>query len=206
MPLTLNVPSTPVEPITEMLYGIPVTDPYRWLEEQNSLRTRRWLEEQTAYTRAYLDAIPCRGRVRNRVSELLSCEAVSEPLNVGNRYVFMKRAAHEERPAIMMREGDAGEDVRLVEPAERDEGGTLAVNILNISSDARYLAYSVRYGGEDSCAVEIFDVYRRTTLPDRLPRGLCRGLAFLPEGNGFYYVHGAMGTSLPHLWALTWHA
>src|SRR5260221_2406991 len=101
----------------------------------------------------------------------------------------MKRAAHEERPAIMMREGDAGEDVRLVEPAERDEGGTLAVNILNISSDARYLAYSVRYGGEDSCAVGIFDVYRRTNLPDRLTRGLLLRLCFSSAGNVVYYVH-----------------
>jgi len=61
MPLTLNPPpSTPIEPVTDVLHGVPITDPYRWLEDQNSPRTRQWLKDQATYTRAYLDAIPGR--------------------------------------------------------------------------------------------------------------------------------------------------
>src|SRR5258708_8474652 len=71
-------PFTPPEPVTEILHGVPITDPYRWLEDQNSPRTRKWLEEQTAYTRAYLDAIPGRKRIRKRVEELLTEFARSE--------------------------------------------------------------------------------------------------------------------------------
>jgi prolyl oligopeptidase len=206
MPLTLNPPPpTPVEPVTEMLHGVPVTDPYRWLEDQTSPRTRKWIGEQTTYARGYLDAIPGRERVRNRVKELLAVEVVSEPWKVGNRYFFLKRVAHQERPVIMMREGEAGEDIPLADPAERDAEGTLTVGILNISNDGRHLAYSVRCGGEDTCAVEFFDVNREVTLPDRLPRGLWRGLAFSPDGSGFYYSHEPLGSLNLHSPSVSWH-
>src|SRR5712692_7407706 len=101
MPLTLNPPpSTPVDPVTEVLHGVSVTDPYRWLEDQNSPRTREWLEEQTAYTRAHLDAIPGREKIRKRVEELLAVEVVSEPWKVGNRYFYSKRSSYQEQPVI----------------------------------------------------------------------------------------------------------
>ncbi len=50
-------PHSPVEPVTDVLHGVSVTDPYRWLEDQDSPRTRAWIEEQTRYARAYLDSI-----------------------------------------------------------------------------------------------------------------------------------------------------
>jgi len=51
----------------EVLHGVEITDPYRWLEDQNSPRTRAWIEEQTAYARSYLDAIPGREQIRQRL-------------------------------------------------------------------------------------------------------------------------------------------
>ena len=59
-------PYTPVDPVTEVFHGVAVTDPYRWLEDQDSERTRRWIKEQTNYARSYLDAIP--GRAASRLS------------------------------------------------------------------------------------------------------------------------------------------
>src|SRR5260221_7602310 len=101
MPLIVNPPPpTPVDPVTEVLHGVSVTDPYRWLEDQDSPRTRKWLEEQTAYTRAYLDAIPGRERIRKRIEQLLAVEVVSAPAKVGNRYFFLKRGAYQEQSEI----------------------------------------------------------------------------------------------------------
>ena len=68
MPLiTRPAPLTRVEPVTEMLHGVRVTDPYRWLEDQTSPRTREWIFEQTQYARSYLDAIGGRERIRERI-------------------------------------------------------------------------------------------------------------------------------------------
>src|SRR5882762_10638636 len=91
-------PATPIEPVTEVLHGVEITDPYRWLEDQNSPRTRKWIEEQTAYTRAYLDAIPGRDRIPNRVGELLADkDVISDPWHIGNRYFFLKRQQNGEQ-------------------------------------------------------------------------------------------------------------
>src|SRR5713226_3678651 len=99
MALTLSpLPPTPAEPVVEILHGFAVTDPYRWLEDQDSPRTRKWLEAQTTYARAYLDAIPHRDRIRKRVEELLAVEVISEPWKVGNRYFFGKRVAGAQQP------------------------------------------------------------------------------------------------------------
>lgn len=206
MPLTLNPPPpTPVEPVTEVLHGVSVTDPYRWLEDQNSPRTRRWLEEQTAYTRAYFDAIPRRDLVQKRVSELLSTSAVAEPWNVGDRYFFLRRHENQQQPVIVMREGLFGDETILVDPTVRANGSSTAVAIACISPDGRFLAYRVRQGGTDHSALEILDVHRNTVLPDRLPEGFCTGVAFVPDASGFYYSHRELHDPRPNYRAVFWH-
>lgn len=206
MPLTLDPPPpTPVEPVTEVLHGVTVTDPYRWLEDQNSPHTRQWLEEQTVYSRAYLKSIPGRERIRKRVEDLLATEVISEPQQIGERFFFLKRTSHQEQPVIAMREGKAGEDIVLIDPAERSEGPTTAVRVLTISNDGQLLAYAVRRGGEDACAVEFFDIERRQVLSDALPHGFCDGLVFAQGRQGFYYSHVPVTAEHPYYRAVYWH-
>jgi len=205
MPLVLNPPPTPVEPVTEVLHGVPITDPYRWLEDQNSPRTRKWVEEQTAYTRGYLDAIPGRERVRKRVSELLSTPIVPDFWSVGDRHFFLRRHEHRQQPVIVMRDGLFGEETILVDPAARGCGASTAVSIGAISSDGHFLAYFVRHGGTDHSALEILDIERNVVLPDRLPQGYCSGFAFAPDGTGFFYCHRELQDSRPNYRAAFWH-
>ena len=189
-PVVAAPPPTPVEPVTETLHGVEITDPYRWLEDQDSPRTRAWIDEQSVYARAYFDAVLGREQIRERVRELLAFkEVISEPWNVGDRYFFLKRQEGREQPVIVMRNGLFGEETVLVDPALRATGTSTAVSIVAISHDARFLAYSVRQGGTDHSALEILDIERNTVLPDRLPEGFCTGFVFAPDGTGFYYSH-----------------
>ncbi len=181
-------PPTPIEPVTDILHGVAVTDPFRWLEDSSSPRTRRWLEEQTAYTRSYFDGIPGRERIRRRTDELIATEMVSDPWKVGNRYFFLKRGARQDQPVIMMREGRDGENVILVEPTLRHGGSSASIKIVTISHDGRMLAYGVRNGGEDSLLVEFLDLDHRQVLPDRVPRGFLSGLILSSDGRGIYYA------------------
>jgi prolyl oligopeptidase len=199
-------PPTPVEPVTEILHGIEITDPYRWLEDQNSPSTRKWLDEQAAYTRTYFDAIPDRAHIRKRVGELLALkEVISEPWNVGDRYFFLKHQDDMEQPVIVMRDGLFGPDTVLVDPAQRGSGNSVAVSIVTISADGRFLAYSVRQGGTDHSALEILDLERNAVLPDRLPEGFSTGFVFAPDGTGFYYSHRAVRDLRPNYKAAFWH-
>src|SRR5262245_61914543 len=130
-------PFTPAEPVTEILHGVPVTDPYRWLEEQDSPRTREWLEQQRCYAHAYLRSIPGRDRIRARIREFLAVETYDSLRKVGNRYFFRKRLPEQQQPCIYMREGADGEDQLLIDPGARGTGGYTAVKPLRVSHDGR---------------------------------------------------------------------
>jgi prolyl oligopeptidase len=199
-------PQTPTDPITEVLHGVEIVDQYRWLEDQNSPATRKWIEEQTAYARTYLNAIPDRDVIRGRVEQLLALkEIISEPWNVADRYFFLKRQRNGEQPVIVMRNGLFGDEAVLVDPASRSTGPSTAVAITAISPDGRFMAYSVRQGGTDHSALEILDIERETVLPDHLPDGFCTGFAFASDGSGFYYSHRQLGDPRPNYRAAFWH-
>ncbi|HYT20937.1 MAG TPA: prolyl oligopeptidase family serine peptidase, partial [Candidatus Polarisedimenticolia bacterium] len=199
-----STPAFPlVELVTDLYHGIEVVDPYRWLEDSESPRTRQWLAEQDKLWRSYLEGTPEREQIRQRIAQLLNVETCEVPRTAGHRQFFRKRAADQEQPCIYMREGDEGEDILLIDPTKRDK--FTAVNIVAISKDGEFLACEVRHGGEHSCAIEILDVDRRETLPDKLPRGHRRAFFFASDAKSFFYIQEFLSSPLPIEHALFEH-
>ena len=190
-------PPSAVEPVTEILHGVSVTDPYRWLEEQDSARTRRWIEEQTRYARSYLDNLPGRQKIRERIREFLAVETYDSVQKAGNRYFFRKRLPEQEQPSIYLREGADGEDRLLLDPAQLGTGNYTAVKPLRVSPDGRLLLYEIKQGGERTGTFALLEIETRTMLADVLPRGYLRGFAFAPDGNSFCYVHEPVDSNRP---------
>jgi prolyl oligopeptidase len=205
MTSTINrQPPTQIDPVTDILHGVAITDPYRWLEE-DSLQTRKWLKEQEAYTRTYLGSMPGRDCIRKRVEELMAIEIVSEPWKMGHRYFYLKRGSHQEQAVITVRDDDSGEEIVIVDPATRGEGSAVSVNIANISPEGSILAFGVRHDGADFQSIEFLDIEKRQILPDRLPNGLGYGLVFLPEGKRFCYSREVCDSPRPHHRAVCLH-
>jgi prolyl oligopeptidase len=198
-------PHSPIKVVTEILHGVAITDPYRWLEDQESPQTRAWIEEQTRYAHAYLDSIPGRERIRDRIRELLDVETYDSLQKVGNRYFFRKRLVGQEQPCICFREGRDGSDQVLVNPKLRGTGPYTAVRPVRISPDGRFLLYEVKQGGERTGTFELLDIEIRTSLPDCLPRGYLRGFAFAPDSRAFYYVHEPLNSRRQHHQAVYKH-
>jgi prolyl oligopeptidase len=196
--LALAPPFTAIEPVAEVLHGVTITDPYRWLEDQDSPQTRHWIQEQTRYARSYLDQIPGREKIRERIREFLAVETYDSLQKAGNRYFFRKRLPDQEQPCIYMRVGVDGQDQLLIDPAERGTGKYTAVKPVRASHDGRLLLYEVKQGGERAGTFELFDVESGRTLPDILPRGYLRGFAFAPDGKSFCYVHELAEAKGPH--------
>jgi prolyl oligopeptidase len=198
-------PLSRVESVVDVLHGVPVTDPYRWLEDENSRQTRAWIKEQTQYARAYLDAIPGRERIRERVRELVDVETYDSFFKSGTRYFFRKRLPGQEQPSIHFRESADSDDQLLVDPAARGTGNHTAVKPIRISPDGSMLLYEVKQGGERMGTFEILDVATRKTLSDSLPHGYLRGFAFAPDAKSFYYVHEATNAKRPFYRAALHH-
>jgi prolyl oligopeptidase len=198
-------PRSAVEPVTELLHGVSVTDPYRWLEDQDSPSTRAWIEEQSRYARSCLDSIAGRERIRARIREFLAVETYDSLQIAGGRYFFRKRLPDQEQPCIYVREGADGQDRLLINPLERGTGKYTSVKPFRVSPDGRLLLYEVKEGGERTGTFELLEIETRKRLSDLLPRGYLRGFAFAPDGKSFYYVHEAVGTTRPFFRAAYHH-
>ena len=201
----VNPPQSIVDPVTEILHGVAIQDPYRWLEDQTSPRTRDWLEEQGAYLRGYLGSIPSLEHIKQRVEELLAVESISALWDVRGRYFFSRRLPGQEQSVIVMRNGLFGRETILLDPSTRTGGASTAVGIAAISEDCHFLAYSVRQGGTDHSSIEIFDIQKNQVLPDRLSEGFCTGFMFAPDSSGFYYSHRELHDPRPNYRAVVRH-
>lgn len=89
----LRPPATRVDVVTDRMHGIDIPDPYRWLEDQQSPETREWIGAQNAYTRAVLDAVPGRERLRAQVEKVYRSDFQSAPIVRNGRYFFRRRSA-----------------------------------------------------------------------------------------------------------------
>jgi prolyl oligopeptidase len=190
-------PHSVVDPVTDIIHGVTVTDPYRWLEEQDSPRTRQWLQEQNTFAREYLDGIPGRDGIRARIEEFLQIETYDSLLVGQGRYFFRKRLPYQEQPCIYMREGRNGEDRLLVDPADNGSSQYTAVKPIALSPDGNILAYEVKEGGERAGRLEFFDVKTGNRLPDSLPKAYLRAFAFAADSQSFFYSQDPLDQKTP---------
>src|SRR5271157_858772 len=186
-------PPTKVDPVTETLHGVKITDPYRWLEDQNSPATREWLAAQDKYARSYLDAIAGRDTLRAKFEALLKIDSVGTPKLRHGRYFFSRRLAGEDRASLIVRQGYTGKDEVLVDPQTATDDATTSVRYQGISNDGSLVSIGLRHGGEDEVSVRLLDVDSRQYLPDALPRARYSGFDFKPDKSGFYYSRFTAG-------------
>jgi prolyl oligopeptidase len=184
----LMPPPTKSEPVTDDMHGVKITDPYRWLEDQNSPQTRQWLEAQEKYARAYLDALPGRAQMKSDFDKLLKIDSMSAPAVRNGRYFFSRRLANEDRASLCIREGFQGKDEVLVDPKMVTKDPTSSIHYQGISRDGSLIAYGIRKGGEDESEVHFIDVASRKPLADVIPRGRFMGFSIKADKSGVYYT------------------
>src|SRR5262249_30790751 len=101
-------PATRVDNVSETIHGANISDPYRWLEDQNSAETRSWIEAQDQYTESMLAKLPGRDQIHQRLEKLLKIDTITPPLQRGGRYFFYKRRADQNQPVVYMKQGSKG--------------------------------------------------------------------------------------------------
>jgi prolyl oligopeptidase len=190
VPAQTNQPRPPParrDDVREVLHGVEVVDPYRWLEDDRSAETRAWIDAQNRYAHALLDGRPGREAIRERLTALSRYDVQSVPQRRGERYFIQKRRVADDLSILYVREGLAGPDEVLLDPHPLSPDHSSDVEVSHISQDGRWVVYGLRRGGEDETELHVRDVARRADLPDVLPRGLYRGASLKPDGSGFYY-------------------
>jgi prolyl oligopeptidase len=188
-----NPPPTKAVPVMETLHGVQISDPYRWLENQDSPETRAWLAEQDKFARKFLDAVPGREKIRKSLEGLLKIDSLGAPALRNGRYFFSRRLAAEDRRSLLMRRGFKDNDEILVDPATISTDPTVSVSYWDITHDGGMIAIGIRKGGEDENEIRLMDVATRKMLPDTLPRGRYFAFTITPDKAGFYYARFVVG-------------
>ena len=176
-----------------MLHGVPVADPYRWLEDSDSPEVRAWDEAQTAETRALLDALPVLPALRARAKELLSVGYVGAPVSRaiaagGRRYFHTRREGAQEQAVLCVRDGVGGADRVLIDPAPMAADGTTTIDWWAVSRDGALVAWGLSEAGSEDSTLRVRDVATGQDLPDRIPHTRHASVAWLPDGKTFFYT------------------
>jgi len=180
-------PPTKRDNVTETVQGISISDPYRWLEDQNSPDTRAWIDAQNQYTRSFLDGLPTRAEISARLEQLVKVDTMSAPTERGGRYFYTERKADQDLSVLHMRQGLDGKDEVLLDPHPLSADHTTSVQTMGISNDGKILLYGIRLGGADETDVHVMNVDTRTDTADKLERARYSGTALTPGNKGFYY-------------------
>src|ERR1700743_20716 len=124
-------PKTEVKEVKEIVQGVEIVDPYRWLEDQNSPETRAWIDAQNAYTDGILSKLPGRDAIAKQVAGMIKVDTMTSPSVANNRYFFSKRQADQDQSALFVRKGLDGKDELLVDPLPLSPKHTVTVNLMN---------------------------------------------------------------------------
>src|SRR5271168_698859 len=183
-----KMPETRRDNVVDDYAGVKVTDPYRWLEDQNSPETRAWIDKENAYARAAIDKMPGRAAIEKRLSELMKIDAFGLPTERGGRVFYSKRLAEQDLSILYVRNGVNGKDEVLVDPHALSKDHTTSVNFEAFSLDGSIVAYGVREGGADEVAVHLMDAATRKEMGEGLPKADYLSMEIAPDNHGIYYT------------------
>jgi prolyl oligopeptidase len=172
----------------DVLHGVRVPDPFRWLEDGDAPEVQAWTEAQGRYAREILDALPGIAALRRRLGELFSIGTLSAPWIRGGRYFHERRDGSQEQPRLLVRDSLHGRDRVLLDPAAEAPDGAVALDWYYPDPSGRLVACGLSEGGSEKSVLRIRDVESGRDLPDRIPHTRACSLEWLPDGSGFFYT------------------
>ncbi len=169
-------------------FGTDVKDPYRWLEDDMSDETADWVTRQNKATFGYLDNIPFRSELKERLTELWNYEKVGSPFKEGDYTYFYKNDGLQNQYVIYRYK--TGEDPDTAEifldPNTFTEDGTISLGGLNFSENGKTAAYSISEGGSDWRKVLVMNTENKEIVEDTLVDIKFSGISWKGD-EGFYY-------------------
>lgn len=181
----LKYPISRTQEVQEDYFGTVVNDPFRWLEDDRSIETKAWVEEQNKVTQAFLGQIPFRNAIRERLSKLMDYEKFSRPFKEGS-YTYYYKNTGLQNQSVLYRQKDGLEPEIFLDPNLFSEDGSTALADVSFSKDGSLVAYQTSKGGSDWTTVYVFDVESKALVAEQIVDVKFSGVAW--HGNaGFYY-------------------
>ena len=169
-------------------HGVKVADPYRWLEDTDSSETHDWVEAENKVTFGYLDQIPYRGAIRERLTETVELRALYSAGTAGRTLLLTSTTmACKTRMCVLVGEALNAEPRILLDPNTLSSDGTVALSGSAITDDGKLMAYGTATSGSDWMEWHVRDVDSGKDLPDLIKWVKFSGASWTKDGKGFFY-------------------
>ncbi len=166
-------------------FDTKVNDPYRWLEDDRSTETEKWVKAQNEVTYGYLDKIPYRNAIKERMEKLWNYEKIGSPFKEGKFTYFYKNDGLQNQ-SVLYRKDESGKEEIFLDPNTFSKDGTTSLGGVDFSRDGSKVAYAISEGGSDWRKVIIMDAFSKKILEDTIVDVKFSGVSW--RGNeGFYY-------------------
>ena len=183
--MTVNYPETKKVDSVNVYFGDTIQDPYRWLEDDNSEETKAWVKAQNEVTFGYLDKIPFRKQIKERLEKLWNYEKISAPFKEGNYTYFYKNNGLQNQSVLYRKDKNGKEEVFL-DPNTFSKDGTTSLGGIDFSKDGSLVAYAISEGGSDWRKVIILNAITKEVIGDTIVDVKFSGISWY-KNEGFYY-------------------
>ncbi len=192
-----QAPDSPALPVTDVLHGEAVTDPYRWLEAPDSADTLAWVRAQNAYVDEVLCARPETARMRDAFAGVLAAaERYAAPAAAPGRVFALWRGPSRPSAALVRLTGDGGAPVVLFDPALEARQPT-AIDWYVPSPSGRYIAFGTSVDGSEDSTLRLYDVDSGRELDERVEHARWSSVAWRHDDSGFFYTRHPAPGSVP---------
>lgn len=181
----MTYPETKKDATTDNYFGTTIADPYRWLENDTSAETAKWVAAENKVTQNYLSQIPYRADIKKRLTEIWNYPKETAPFKAGEYYFFTKNDGLQNQSIWYIKKGIDGKEELFLDPNKLSADGTASVSLLGLSHNKKYIAYSIAQSGSDWSNIYVMDIATKTKLPDELKWTKFSGAAW--KNDGFYY-------------------
>ena len=181
----INYPETKKIDHVDTYFGEKINDPYRWLEDDRSAETEAWVKTQNVVTYGYLEQIPYRNQLKNRMEQLWNYEKISAPFKEGDFTYYYKNNGLQNQ-SVLYRKDKAGKEEIFLDPNTFSKDGTTSLGGLNFSKDGSLVAYSISEGGSDWRKVIVMEAKTKKIIGDTIVDVKFSGVSWY-KNEGFYY-------------------
>jgi len=200
-PVTPKKPGPPLarrQRVVDVVHGVQVRDPYRWLENEKSKEVKAWVKRMNGYARKSLDRLPGRKALAKRLADLSYVEWISAPLRRGRRYFYAKQHKDKEKVVYYWRQGPKGKPKVLLDPNTMSTDGSVSVKGLRADYQGRRLAYKISRNNADESMLHVMDIRTgKISKVDSIPGTKYAHPSWTPRGDGFYYTRLPTDKSIP---------
>ncbi len=181
----MNYPTTKKGDVVDNYFGIPVPDPYRWLEDDKSAETAQWVKAQNDFTFAYLSKIPYRNTIKEKLQKLWNYERIGAPFTEGD-YTYYYKNDGLQNQSVLYRKDKQGKEEIFLNPNTFAADGTTSLATIAFTEDGSLVAYLISEGGSDWRKAIVLNTKTKQQVGDTLVDVKFSGVAW--KGNeGFFY-------------------